>query len=170
MNQSAQTAPEETMTNIAAAVELGRSGQKVQARDALTALWDQIGAAGDALHRCALAHYLADLQESTEAELVWDERALAAVSSLTDERAQQHHHSLQVQRFLPSLHLNLADDHRRLNNPAKAREHLTTAKTLVQHLTDDAYGNMIRGGIQHVTEALNAGSTQRLESHPSSHG
>lgn len=172
MNEStqAQTMPDEMMMNIAAAVELGRSGQKAQARDTLTALWDQIGAAGDAFHRCTLAHYLADLQETTEAELVWDERALDAVSNLTDERVQQHHNSLQVQGFLPSLHLNLADDHRRLSNPAKAREHLATARNLVQHLPDDRYGNMIRGGIQHVTDALDAGSTQRLDSHPSSHG
>ncbi|MGC4858780.1 hypothetical protein [Micromonospora sp. DT41] len=162
--------PDETMMSIGAAVELGRSGQKVQARDTLTALWARIGVAGDAFHRCTLAHYLADLQDTTEAELLWDERALAAVSDLTDERAQQYHHSLQAQAFLPSLHLNLADDHRRLSNPAEAREHLATARSLVQHLPDDQYGTMIRSGIQNVTEALDTGSTQRLDSHPSSHG
>jgi hypothetical protein len=66
-----------------------------------------------------------------------------------------------------SLHLNLADDHRRLSNPAKAREHLATAHDLVKHLPDDQYGK-IRGGIQNVTQALDAGSTEPLESHPSS--
>lgn len=170
MNQPAQTMPDQTMMSIVAAVELGRSGQKVQARDTLTELWEQIGAAGDAFHRCTLAHYLADLQDTTEAELMWDERALAAVSDLTDERAQQYISSLQVQGFLPSLHLNLADDHRRLNNTAMARRHLTTARDLVEHLPDDEYGEMIRGGIQNVARALAAGSTQRLDSHPSSNG
>ncbi|MFB6397145.1 hypothetical protein [Polymorphospora lycopeni] len=162
--------PDATMTSIAAAVELGRSGQKVQARDTLTALWDQIGATGDALHRCTLAHHLADLQDTTEAELRWDERALAAVADLTDERAKRYHSSLHVQGFLPSLHLSLADDHRRLGNTALAREHLTTARSLVEHLPDDPYGDTIRGGIQHVTRALAAGSTHRLASHPSSNG
>jgi len=170
VNQPSQTMPDETMMSIVAAIELGRSGQKVQARDTLTALWDQIGVAGDAFHRCTLAHYLADLQDTTEAELMWDERALAAVSDLTDERAQQYHHSLQVRGFLPSLHLNLADDYRRLGNAATAGEHLAAARDLVEHLPDDEYGSMIRGGIQNVARAVEVGSTQRLDSHPSSHG
>lgn len=170
MNQSTQAVADETMASILAAVQLGRSGQRAHARDALTALWDRIGAAGDAMHRCTLAHYLADLQDSTEAELVWDERALAAAGDLTDEHAQQHLPAVQVQAFLPSLHLNLADVHRRLHHPAAAREHLATARTFLDHLPDDPYGQMIRGGIQHVCDALDAGSTQRLESHPSSPG
>ncbi|MEH1168458.1 hypothetical protein V6V47_24040 [Micromonospora sp. CPCC 205539] len=149
-----QTPPDETMASIVAAVELGRSGQRAQARETLTALWDQIGPTGDAFHRCTLAHYLADLQESTDAELGWDERALAAVADLTDERAQQYHRSLQVQGFLPSLHLNLADDHRRLGNTELAEEHLTLARRHVERLPDDPYGEMIRAGIRGVAEAL----------------
>ncbi|RLP98238.1 hypothetical protein [Micromonospora sp. CV4] len=149
-----QPAPDPTMTRIVNAVQLGRSGQQALARDTLTALWDEIGVDGDAFHRCTLAHYLADLQESTEAELSWDERALAAVADLTDERAQQYHHSMQVQGFLPSLHLNLADDHRRLGNTALAREHLALAERFVGRLPDDPYGEMIRAGIRNATEAL----------------
>ncbi|MGW3613319.1 hypothetical protein ACWD6N_26085 [Micromonospora sp. NPDC005163] len=149
-----QPAPDPTMTRIVKAVQLGRSGQQALARDTLTALWDEIGADGDAFHRCTLAHYLADLQESTEAELSWDERALAAVADLTDERAQQYHHSMQVQGFLPSLHLNLADDHRRLGNTALAREHLALAERFVGRLPDDPYGEVIRAGIRNATEAL----------------
>ncbi|MBQ0906144.1 hypothetical protein [Micromonospora sp. U21] len=146
--------PDPTMSRIIDAVQLGRSGQQVRARDMLTALWDEIGADGDAFHRCTLAHYLADLQDTAEAELSWDERALAAVSELTDERARQHHHSLQVQGFLPSLHLNLADVHRRLGNTTVAREHLVMAQRFVGQLPDDPYGEMIRAGIRGVTEAL----------------
>ncbi|RLP86210.1 hypothetical protein EAD89_21845 [Micromonospora sp. BL4] len=149
-----QPAPDPTMTRIVDAVQLGRSGQQTLARDTLTALWDEIGGDGDAFHRCTLAHYLADLQESTEAELSWDERALAAVADLTDERAQQYHPSMQVQGFLPSLHLNLADDHRRLGHTALAREHLALAERFVGRLPDDPYGEMIRAGIRGVTEAL----------------
>ncbi|ETK32923.1 hypothetical protein [Microbispora sp. ATCC PTA-5024] len=166
MSQPADTKPDETMARIVAAVELGRSGQRGEARDALTALWDRIGADGDAFHRCVLAHYLADLQDSAEAELVWDERALAAVADLTDDRAQRYHSSLQVQGFLPSLHLNLADVHRRLGNADLARQHLANARDLVQHLPEDPYGTMVRAGIRNVTGALDAGSTHRLDSHP----
>ncbi|WP_018215438.1 hypothetical protein [Salinispora vitiensis] len=166
MDQSARTTPDETMASISAAVELGRSGQRVRARDALTALWEQIGATGDALHRCTLAHYLADVQDTTQAELEWDERALAAADDLTDDRARRYDDAWQVRLLLPSLHLNLADDHRRLGNPARARKYLAQAQSLVTHLPDDQYGGMIRSGLQHVSEALAAGSTQRLDSHP----
>ncbi|MGC5285466.1 hypothetical protein [Micromonospora sp. DT231] len=143
-----QPTPDPTMTRIGEAVQLGRSGQKGPARDALTALWDEIGPTGDAFHRCTLAHYLADLQDTTEAELTWDERALAAVSDLTDERAQRYLSSLQVQAFLPSLHLNLADCHRRLGNPAQAREHLARAGEHLAYLPADAYGEAIRAAIR----------------------
>jgi len=155
-DHDAQPTPDPTMTRIVDAVQLGRSGQKGHARDTLTALWNEISADGDAFHRCTLAHYLADLQDTTEAELAWDERALAAVSDLTDARAQQYHHSLQVQGFLPSLHLNLADDHRRLGNTALAREHLDLAERFVGRLPDDPYGEMIRAGIHGVNDALGA--------------
>ncbi|WP_018255895.1 hypothetical protein [Salinispora mooreana] len=163
--EQARAVPDETMASIGAAVELGRSGQRSQARDVLTALWEQIEAAGDALHRCTLAHYLADLQDTTQAELEWDERALAAADALTDERAQRYDHAWRVQLLLPSLHLNLADDHRRLGDPARARKHLAQAQSLVTHLPDDQYGGMIRSGVHQVSEALAAGSTQRLDSH-----
>ncbi|MEU5781556.1 hypothetical protein [Micromonospora lupini] len=143
-----QPTPDPTMTRIGEAVQLGRSGQKVRARTALTALWDEIGDGGDAFHRCTLAHYLADLQDTTEAELRWDERALAAVSDLTDERAQRYLSSLQVRAFLPSLHLNLADCHRRLGNAARARKHLAGAREHLAHLPDDAYGEAIRAAVR----------------------
>ncbi|NYT92352.1 hypothetical protein [Salinispora sp. H7-4] len=166
MDQSVRTTPDEMMASIGAAVQLGRSGQRSRAREALTALWEQIGATGDALHRCTLAHYLADVQDTTQAELEWDERALAAADDLTDGRAQRYDHAWQVRLLLPSLHLNLADDHRRLGNPTRARKHLAQAQSLVTDLPDDQYGGMIRSGLQHVSEALAAGSTQRLDSHP----
>ncbi|WP_025617674.1 hypothetical protein [Salinispora cortesiana] len=165
--EQTRTTPDETMASIVTAVELGRSGQRVQAREALTALWEQISATGDALHRCTLAHHLADLQDTTQAELEWDERALVAADDLTDERAQRYESAWQVRLLLPSLHLNLADDHRRLGDPARAREHLAQARSLVPHLPDDQYGGMIRSSFQHVSEALATGSTQRLDSPPS---
>ncbi|MEH0928957.1 hypothetical protein [Micromonospora sp. CPCC 205558] len=142
-----QSIADPTMTRIGEAVQLGRSGAPAQARALLAALWDELGPTGDALHRCTLAHYLADLQDSTEAELSWDERALAAVAELTDERAQRHLPALQVQAFLPSLYLNLADCHRRLGNVAAAREHLALAREHLVRLPDDPYGDSIRAAV-----------------------
>ncbi|MCF0096986.1 hypothetical protein [Micromonospora sp. MH99] len=136
------------MTRIIEAVQLGHTGAPAQARELLTALWDEIGPAGDALHRCTLAHHLADLQDTLDAELRWDERALAAVSALTDERVKRHLPSLQVQAFLPSLYLNLADCHRRLGNPGPAREYLARAREHLAPLPDDPYGESIRAAVR----------------------
>jgi hypothetical protein len=155
-----------TMNRIIAAVQRGRDGDQAGARDDLAAVWDEIGAAGDPLHRCTLAHFLADLQETPEEELRWDERALAAVADLTDERAQQYQASLQVQGLLPSLHLSLADVHRRLANRGEAHRHLTLAREFAPHLPDDQYGALIRYGLDTIAAALAAGSTEPLPSHP----
>nr|WTA64543.1 hypothetical protein OHB51_18620 [Micromonospora sp. NBC_00855] len=149
---SDQATADPTMTRIIEAVQLGQSGTPARARELLTALWDELGPTGDALHRCTLAHYLADLQDTTEAELAWDERALVAVSELTDERAQEYLPSLQVQAFLPSLYLNLADCHRRLGNVGLAREHLAQAREHLVRLPDDPYGESIRAAVSDFVE------------------
>lgn len=146
---------DDIMAGIARALELGRSGQPEQARDALVALWDRVGATGDALHRTAIAHYLADLQDATEDELDWDLRALAAIDGLTDDRVRRHHDALRVRAFLPSLHLNLADDYHRLGRTDLAVRHLEQARDLVEVLPDDDYGAMIRGGITALADKLN---------------
>lgn len=143
-----QIATDPTMTRIVEAVQLGQTGNTAEARDLLTALWDELGPTGDALHRCILAHHLADLQDTLDAELRWDERALAAVSEVTDERAQRHLPTLDVRALLPSLYLNLADCHRRLGHPGPAREHLGRAREHLDRLPDDPYGEMIRAAVR----------------------
>ena len=156
------TAGDDTMTRITAAIELGRKGQKADARDLLDAIWAEVGPEGDPFHRCVLAHYQADLQDSTADELLWDQRALDAVAGLTDARAQAYDASLQVQGFLPSLHLNLADDYRRLGNSDLARQHLTTARALIDQLPEGPYRGVVQSGLSHVADALDAGSTEAL--------
>ncbi|SNT36914.1 hypothetical protein SAMN05421812_10570 [Asanoa hainanensis] len=148
------------MAGIAEAVRMGQAGQRTAARDALTRLWGQ---ADDPLHRCTIAHYLADLQESPEDELCWDERALAAAAVLTDDRARQHDASWQVQAMLPSLHLNLADVHRRLGHADVAPHHLDAARALLDSLPDGDYGTLIRQGFDRVEQALASGSSAPLE-------
>ncbi|GAA1593700.1 hypothetical protein GCM10009804_57790 [Kribbella hippodromi] len=68
---------------------------------------------------------------------------------------------------MPSLHLNLADDYRRLQQTEPAYEHLELARKHLDQLPDNPYGNLIRSGVQHVADALAAGNTQPLESSPS---
>ena len=119
---------------------------------------------GDDFHRCVIAHFLADLQEDDREELMWDERALAAVDGLSDERVQEFHESLQVRGFMPSLYLSLADDHRRLGNASRAHEFLGKARATSDALGDDAYGELVRGALDKVSRALAEGSTDRLPS------
>lgn len=73
---------------------------------------------------------------------------------------------MQVRGFLPSLHLNLADCHRRLGDPTHARDHLAEAQRSVDALADDDYGRMLRDALQHVRDALDVGSTEPLPTAP----
>ncbi|MGV9661458.1 hypothetical protein ACWDUL_16300 [Nocardia niigatensis] len=160
------TAVDETMSAINDAVTLGRQGDTATAREQLTALWDTIGAGGDPLHRVSLAHFLADLEEHAADALTWDIRALDAADSLTDERAQAHHAGLNVAGFYPSLHLNLADDYRRLGAFDTAARHLAAARARLDTLDEDGYGLGVRAGIANVEAALTERSTEQLPTHP----
>nr|WP_250008910.1 hypothetical protein [Actinoplanes sp. M2I2] len=147
------------MTAIVATIERGRAGDRAGARQELERLW---GETGDALHRCTIAHFLADLQDSVADELTWDQRALVAVTDLTDERAQKYNNSFQVRAFLPSLHLNLADAHRRSGHEAEAHRHVAEAEAELDSLPDDDYGRLIRTGLHKIKQALADGSTEPL--------
>lgn len=159
MDQPATTDPvmDPVMDAVVVAVEAGRAGDRTGARARFDALWEQVSADGDPFHRCTLAHYAADVQDDPHTELMWDERALVAADELTDERVQRHHASLSVGGFLPSLHLNLADVHRRLGDDERARHHLARARDRVGALPDDGYGAMIRAGIDRCGERLDLG-------------
>lgn len=151
------------MTELAAAIELGRGREREAARERLEALWHS---AGDAFGRCTVAHYLADLQEATEDELEWDLRALRASEELSEEL----YGGLTVESLLPSLHVNLADDYRRLSQADQAHEHLAEARRQLGVLGDDAYGDLIRSAVESVGAALAAGSVERLPTNPSTSG
>lgn len=142
---------------ISAAVADYGAGDRDGARAQLAQVWSEIQA-GDALHRCFLSHYMADLQDDVRDELTWDQRALSAADEVTDERAnafaRQFGGALDVRTLYPSLHLNLGDDYRRLGAAARAREHLALAQQTMHVLPDDGYGRMIRGGIATLAERL----------------
>ena len=83
------------MDRVTAAIRRGQTGDRTTARQDLAILWTEVEqTGGDAFHRCVIAHFLADLQDDLRDELAWDERALAAVACVTDERAQEFHASL----------------------------------------------------------------------------
>ncbi|QFZ21100.1 hypothetical protein [Saccharothrix syringae] len=155
-----------TMTEIAEAVGLGHAGDPTAARTRLLDLWRRTGPAGDPFHRCTLAHYLADLYDDPAEALVWDVRALDAADALTDERVRRHHDTLSVTAFYPSLHLNLADNFRRLGSFTAAGEHISAARRHEHTLGDDGYGTLIRRAIGEVAEAIDRRSTERRAGAP----
>ncbi|WP_240045894.1 hypothetical protein [Streptomyces sp. L-9-10] len=75
------------MTRIGQAVMLLHGGDREEARNRFGELWTELGEAGDAFHRCALAHYMADTQDDPGDELAWDLRALTAAAGLGEEPA-----------------------------------------------------------------------------------
>ncbi|MFD1365800.1 hypothetical protein [Actinoplanes sichuanensis] len=147
------------MDGVRRAQEMNLAGDRGGARALLEGLWDS---AEDALHRCTVAHYLADLQDSVAAELRWDELALEAFPDLTDERAREIDDTWRARAFLPSLHLNLADVHRRSGNVGAARTHLAEAVAALDALPEDDYGAMIRDAVEKVRVAVDSGSTAPL--------
>ncbi|PRY39586.1 hypothetical protein [Umezawaea tangerina] len=146
---------EPVLLRIGEAVQLGHSGERAAARVLFTQIWDEIGGGqGDPLHVCTLAHGMADVQDDARQELVWDQRALAAVDGLTDERVARAGVPLSVAGLLPSLHLNLSECYRKLGELDSAREHLRHAEATIGALGDDDYGRLIRDGLAKVAEGL----------------
>ncbi|GAA2549797.1 hypothetical protein [Pseudonocardia hydrocarbonoxydans] len=151
---------DDVMARVTAAVQRGRAGDRVAARQELAVIWAEVQ--GDDFHRCVVAHVMADLQDDQRDELMWDERALAAVDGVSDERAQEFDPRLRVRGFLPSLYASLADDHRRLGDADRAREFLGRARAASDALGGDAFGDLVRGVLDKVDRALAEGSTGRL--------
>ncbi|WP_053742581.1 MULTISPECIES: hypothetical protein [unclassified Streptomyces] len=159
-----QVTPEAMMTRIGQAVMLHHGGDREEARDRFLGLWAEIGEDGDPLHRCTLAHYMADTQDDPSDELAWDLRALSAAEELSDERVAevvQHEGALAVRALYPSLHLNLAADYEKLARPDAARTHLRIARGTSDALGDDGYGDGVRAAIGRLESRLGEGERSR---------
>jgi hypothetical protein len=77
--------PDPTIARLGQGIELHHyRGEREAARRLFTQIWEDIGGEqADPLHRCVLAHAMADVQDDLRQELVWDQRALAAAERLT---------------------------------------------------------------------------------------
>lgn len=137
---------------IVDAVGVALGGDSARGRDLLLACWDRTEHT-DWAQRCVLAHYLADLEPDTEAEVAWDETALATFRHVGDTDLQAV--GIPSARGLaPSLHLNLGDGYRRLGRLDAARAQLDAGLAAVGSLPDDGYAAMIRGGLTRLQERL----------------
>ncbi|MFJ8013549.1 hypothetical protein [Streptomyces sp. NPDC096339] len=149
VTEQQEASEDAVMTRIGQAVILLHAGDREEARNRLGDIWAELGAEGDSLHRCTLAHYMADAQDDPEDELAWDLRALSAAEALGDG-------PLMPRGFYPSLHLSLADDYVKLGRPEAARVHLARARAAAAALPDDGYGNGVRGAILRLERRLAA--------------
>ncbi|MFI5572197.1 hypothetical protein ACIA6T_33660 [Streptomyces sp. NPDC051740] len=154
-----QAAPDAVLTRIGQVVMLHHAGDREEARHRLLGLWAEIGEHGDPLHRCTLAHYLADTQDDPEDELAWDLRALTAAEEAADDRVGAYGESLAVRALYPSLQLNLAADYARLGRPDAARTHLHRARGAARTLADDRYGEGVRAAIRRLEIRLDEDGT-----------
>ncbi|MGW5851442.1 hypothetical protein ACWFQ8_26450 [Streptomyces sp. NPDC055254] len=179
MTEQQEASEDAVMTRIGQAVILLHAGDREEARNRLGEIWSQLGEEGDCLHRCTLAHYMADAQDDPADELTWDLRALTAAEALRagpapdggtlpgpgpaapgggpgDGRSAGVAPHLAMRVFYPSLHLSLAADYVKLRRPDAARNHLARARAAAAALSDDGYGNGVRAAIARLERRLAA--------------
>ncbi|MET9640762.1 hypothetical protein ABZY83_30850 [Streptomyces virginiae] len=165
MTEQQEASEDAVMTRIGQAVILLHAGDREEARNRLGEIWQEIGEDGDSLHRCTLAHYMADAQDDPADELAWDLRALTAADALRegpgtgDDGPGNGRPALREPRpamrvFYPSLHLSLAADYLKLQRPEAARVHLARARAASGALADDGYGNGVRAAIARLERRL----------------
>ncbi|MFI0039171.1 hypothetical protein ACH4NS_27260 [Streptomyces mutabilis] len=158
-----QAAPDAVLTRIGQVVMLHHAGDREEARHRFLGLWAEVGEDGDPLHRCTLAHYLADTQDDPGDELAWDLRALSAAEELAQGGSAGPDGAdgeLAARALYPSLHLNLAADYDRLGHREAARLHLRRARGAAGSLAPDRYGEGVRAAIDRLARRLaDAGPT-----------
>ncbi|MCQ9134854.1 hypothetical protein [Streptomyces hilarionis] len=164
-----RTTPDTLLTRIGQVVMLHHGGDREEARRRLLDLWTELGEEGDALHRCTLAHYLADTHDDPADELAWDLRALTAAQEhdgSAGERGRPGEEarggalaraSCEARALFPSLHLNLAADYVKLGRPEAARSHVRRARRAAAALGDDSYGDGVRAAISRMELRLGEG-------------
>jgi hypothetical protein len=141
-------------TRIGQVIMLLHGGDREEARTRFTALWQEIAEDGPPLHRCTLAHYMADTQDDPQDELAWDLRALGAADEIQHNEVDWGGHPLSMRGFYPSLYLNLASDYHKLGQHDIARQYLSRARENTDALADDAYGDGIRAALDRLALRL----------------
>jgi hypothetical protein len=149
-----RAAPDAVPTRIGQVVMLHHAGDREEARQRYLGLWTEIGEHGDPLHRCTLAHYLADTQDDPADELAWDLRALSAAEELRQDPSPGHAGTLAARALYPSLHLTLAADYDRLGHREAARLHLRRARRAADALGDDDHTAGVRAALGRLERRL----------------
>lgn len=96
-------------------------------------------------------------EEEIDLDLGWDLLALAlALALATGGDGSRHPEPVSAEpaAFLPSLHLNPADGHRRKGDLALAKDHASTGLKPAGALPDDEYEAMILAALQRTVGEL----------------
>ncbi|MFC7487113.1 hypothetical protein ACOCJ7_00780 [Knoellia sp. CPCC 206453] len=131
-------------------VGFAQTGDRESARSRLTGLWERTD---HPAQRCVIAHFLADVQDSIDSEVAWDEASWTAFQDVRDADLEP----IGVPGaagFAPSLHLNLADGYLRQGRHDDARRELALGRAGVAALADDGYGAMILRGLDGIEARL----------------
>lgn len=110
-------------------------GTPEEASKLFTQAWNE---AVDDFERFIAAHYIARHQNSIADKLKWDETALHLALKIKDK---------DVDGAYPSLYLNIAKCYEDLGDVENAEKNYQSALAFMDRLSDDGYGNMIKGGI-----------------------
>jgi rifampin ADP-ribosylating transferase len=123
-------------------MELEGPGRKDEALKHFEQAWKE---ASNDFEKFTAAHYVARHQESVADKLEWDETALQLALKINDET---------VMGAYPSLYLNIAKGYEDLNDFNNAKMNYELALSFTLHLSDDGYGNLIKGGILNGIERI----------------
>jgi hypothetical protein len=144
------------MDEIKAAGALLQAGDRAAARVRLEETWARIAGDPQPFHECSLAHIMADVQDVPADELAWDQRALDAALRCTDEDVRRNSEASSLAAFMPSLYASLGWDYYKLGELAESGKHLARARGFLSDLPNDAYGQLVRAGIDRLAKALTA--------------
>ncbi|CAN5269633.1 MAG: hypothetical protein ACSLEW_09095 [Nocardioides sp.] len=128
---------------IRAAVQQRELGDTARARSMFESLLP-LAKSSSTFDWLFFAHSFADVQEDLTEELRWDRAALEALGQLTEAEAEAEQVHGGVAGLLPSLHLNLADVHRRLGDEVRAQHHHAEGSKHLDALDHGVYGRSIR--------------------------
>jgi len=142
------------LAQVGEGIALHTSGDDEAARALFARLWDEVGEDGDALHRLALAHSMADVVADPHESLRWDLRALEAAASVSDERLHAAGIPTPIQAFYPSLHLNLGEAYRRIGDVGRAAAHLERGCAALVDLTGEDSAQMLKDALRRLAERL----------------
>jgi hypothetical protein len=154
------TQPDEVMAVLAEGIAIAQRGERAQARSVLADLWGRLEPGSERhlprapLHRCAVAHSIADLQDDVCEELRWDLRALEAAADVTDEQVADAGMTGGAGALFPSLYLNLGDAYRRLGLREEAVARLRLGRACLDALPEGGYRDMIAGGLDRLEVRL----------------